>query len=372
VLNASADAAADHLASTLTWGASAMAASPATGDVAAEVERVLGAVRAAVTTAVEAGQADAARRALVGARGTTAVPTGEMWNAIVACAEADLPPPQPLNVAPVPEVDADAVTAVTAVPSELSSAAPDDDALDDGGMAAGWYPDPYGTHDLRYWDGSGWSEHGHRQDLAASPPEIVPPPAVLPTVDLAALPPPPAPTGKVTPTPTPTPTPSRPVTDRDRLARQSTALGSKHRAGIGLRAQTVLAPDDVADLVRELCVEVKGGGKSLLTTGVWNVGANLVVQGGGRSYMVSIQSGGILKGNELCRFPVKVLERATGCELVIGGLAKYRTHQLKVFYVAPISPKRIEGFDPYRRFLDVVAAELLARDASAAATIGEL
>lgn len=340
---ADAGAAADHLASTLAWGAGAMAASPATGDVAAEVERVLIAVRAAVGATVDAGQVELARQALVAARGPIEVPTGEMWNAIVDSALAELPSPEPEPV-----------------------------AAETGGLDPGWYPDPYGTHDLRYWDGSGWSEHGHHQDTETPPPAIVPPPAppseapaVLPTVDLGALPPPPAPSGKVTPS-------STPVSDRDRFARQSTALGSKHRAGIGLRAQTVLPADEVAALVRDLCVEVKGGGKSLLTTGVWNVGANLVVQGSGRSFMVSIQSGGILKGNELCRFPVKVHERATGSEVVIGGLAKYRTHQLKVFYVAPISPKRIEGFDPYRRFLDVVAAELLARDATSAATIGEL
>jgi hypothetical protein len=24
---------------------------------------------------------------------------------------------------------------------------------------AGWYPDPYGRHDSRYWDGSAWTEH---------------------------------------------------------------------------------------------------------------------------------------------------------------------------------------------------------------------
>lgn len=27
------------------------------------------------------------------------------------------------------------------------------------GSAAGWFPDPFGRHDARWWDGSAWSEH---------------------------------------------------------------------------------------------------------------------------------------------------------------------------------------------------------------------
>src|SRR5690606_38875129 len=31
------------------------------------------------------------------------------------------------------------------------------------GHHAGWYPDPYGEHQLRYYDGSGWTEHGRER-----------------------------------------------------------------------------------------------------------------------------------------------------------------------------------------------------------------
>ena len=24
---------------------------------------------------------------------------------------------------------------------------------------SGWYPDPYGRHEMRYWDGARWTEH---------------------------------------------------------------------------------------------------------------------------------------------------------------------------------------------------------------------
>ena len=30
---------------------------------------------------------------------------------------------------------------------------------DGGGRPANWYPDPFGRHELRYWDGSRWTEH---------------------------------------------------------------------------------------------------------------------------------------------------------------------------------------------------------------------
>ncbi len=135
---------------------------------------------------------------------------------------------------------------------------------------------------------------------------------------------------------------------------------------------TSLPAPEAASLVRELCAAVRGGGASILTTGIADIGANLVVDGDGTSFRVAIQSGGLLKGFPRCRFPVVARTFANGTELEVGGLEQYRTHQMKVLHVVPVTPKRIEGFDPYRRFLDALAAELLARDPSASVRIGEL
>lgn len=47
---------------------------------------------------------------------------------------------------------------------------PDDPTASPGSPAAtpaGWFDDPHGKHDLRYWDGSAWSEHVHDRDPMA-------------------------------------------------------------------------------------------------------------------------------------------------------------------------------------------------------------
>jgi hypothetical protein len=36
--------------------------------------------------------------------------------------------------------------------------------------AAGWFPDPSGRHQLRYWDGTTWTGHVRDQDVAGVDP----------------------------------------------------------------------------------------------------------------------------------------------------------------------------------------------------------
>ena len=36
----------------------------------------------------------------------------------------------------------------------------------------GWYPDPSGGYDHRYWDGSGWTEHVSRGGVASTAPVL--------------------------------------------------------------------------------------------------------------------------------------------------------------------------------------------------------
>ena len=48
---------------------------------------------------------------------------------------------------------------------------------------AAWYPDPFGRHELRYWDGSEWTNHvasGGNQDV--DPPVNAPPASVAPSI----------------------------------------------------------------------------------------------------------------------------------------------------------------------------------------------
>src|SRR3954452_17852657 len=43
----------------------------------------------------------------------------------------------------------------------------------DGGYPPGWYPDPWGRAEFRYWDGRSWSQHvstGGAQSVDVAPP----------------------------------------------------------------------------------------------------------------------------------------------------------------------------------------------------------
>ncbi len=39
-----------------------------------------------------------------------------------------------------------------------------------GGPQAGWYADPYGQAQQRYWDGNAWTEHVSTGGVASSDP----------------------------------------------------------------------------------------------------------------------------------------------------------------------------------------------------------
>lgn len=51
--------------------------------------------------------------------------------------------------------------------------------IDHQGVAAGWFPDPSGRYDQRYWSGSAWTEHVMKDGA----PAVDPPPARPPKPD---------------------------------------------------------------------------------------------------------------------------------------------------------------------------------------------
>ena len=51
--------------------------------------------------------------------------------------------------------------------------------MNQGNPPANWYPDPKGEAELRYWDGSQWTEHTH-SGQAAQPAPAAPPPSTAP------------------------------------------------------------------------------------------------------------------------------------------------------------------------------------------------
>jgi hypothetical protein len=146
------------------------------------------------------------------------------------------------------------------------------------------------------------------------------------------------------------------------------AITAKSRASLRLSCTTSLSPNDTLECVRRATDDVHGGGSSLLTSGVRNIGAQIHVEEYTTTGLgLSITSGKRLL--ELCTFNAHVQETEGRTRLLVGGLATYKTTQEKLFFFIPIGPKAIAGISPYKRFLDAVSAQLTAKDGNAAIDI---
>jgi hypothetical protein len=148
------------------------------------------------------------------------------------------------------------------------------------------------------------------------------------------------------------------------------AITAKSRAQVALQATTTLDAETTLGLVKQATGNVKGGGKSLLTSGIANLGAGIHVEAEKPDQLgLSITSG--KRVVELCTFSATVNSSDGRTSLRVGGLEHYKTSQPRVAGFIPSGPKSILGYDPYRRYLDAVKRELLARDPSAEVTIAE-
>jgi hypothetical protein len=113
---------------------------------------------------------------------------------------------------------------------------------------------------------------------------------------------------------------------------------------------------------------VKGGGASLLTSGIMNIGAQVHINGETASRLqLSITSGKRLI--RLCTFSAEVVSEGGRTQLRVGGLETYRTNQAHFFYVIPAGPKAIAGMDPYKRFLDAIRQVVQQQDPSAQVSV---
>jgi len=140
---------------------------------------------------------------------------------------------------------------------------------------------------------------------------------------------------------------------------------AKTRAQLALNATTRMRPDAVLDLVRAAAGEVRGGGASLLTTGLQNLGAQVHIERESPGALgLSITSGRRLV--ELCTFSAQAADAGEGVTTVrVGGLETYRTTQTKMYGFIPVGPKMIAGYDPYKRFLEHIANALAKADPQA-------
>lgn len=148
------------------------------------------------------------------------------------------------------------------------------------------------------------------------------------------------------------------------------AASAKIRAQLRLAATTALPLQDVFNIVRQAAGTVKGGGASLLTSGLQNLGAQVNIERESANRLaMSITSGKRIF--ELCTFSARGASSGANdkTRLYIGGLETYKTNQSKLYGIIPLGPKRIAGYDPYQRFLNAVATALSERDPSAQISI---
>lgn len=147
------------------------------------------------------------------------------------------------------------------------------------------------------------------------------------------------------------------------------AITAKSRAQLRLEAVTKLAPDEALRIVKAAAGTVKGGGVSLLTSGVQNLGAQVHVETEASDRLgLSINSGKRII--ELCTFSATAVTSADGrTTLRVGGLETYKTSQEKFLALIPMGPKSIAGIAPYKAFLDAVKRAVLTEDTDAEITV---
>ena len=147
------------------------------------------------------------------------------------------------------------------------------------------------------------------------------------------------------------------------------AITAKARSRTALVGSSALSAEEIADLLRSTSQKVKGGGASLLTTGIANLGATVnIVRDAGTSLTMSLTSGKQLV--ELCTFSAELSAGTDGRTNVrVGGLETYKTSQSKFLMLIPTGPKQIYGMAPYKKFLAALSVTIKAKDPSASLVV---
>jgi hypothetical protein len=146
------------------------------------------------------------------------------------------------------------------------------------------------------------------------------------------------------------------------------AITASSRAQTRLRASTQLQGSEILEIVKHATTSARGGGASLLTSGIANAGARVHLEREAPDHLaLSITSGKRLV--ELCTFAARVAGGSGLTVLTVGGLETYKTSQPRVAGFIPSGPKSILGYDLYKRFLSSVSDAIQSADASAEVSI---
>jgi len=124
----------------------------------------------------------------------------------------------------------------------------------------------------------------------------------------------------------------------------------------------------VLSIVKGAIGQVKGGGASLMTSGIANAGARAHVEEEHADRLaLSINSGKRLL--ELCTFAAITAQNAGQTSLTVGGLETFKTSQSRLLGIIPIGPASIPGFSLYKRLLSEIQTQLQAADPLASTSI---
>jgi len=91
---------------------------------------------------------------------------GTINNTTTATAPTPTTPTNPTPTSPTP-VSQPAATAASSNPVNATSS-----SVGDAVAPAAWYPDPSGRFELRYWNGSAWTEHVSRNGQQFTDPPV--------------------------------------------------------------------------------------------------------------------------------------------------------------------------------------------------------
>lgn len=146
-------------------------------------------------------------------------------------------------------------------------------------------------------------------------------------------------------------------------------LTAKTKVQLRLTATTKLSPSDALDVVRQAAnTDKKGSGMNALNFNLLNMDAKVhIARETPDRLALSISS--YNRRVELCTFSARVTGSNGTTRLQVGGLETYKTTQQKLFLLIPVGPKSIWGYPHYKQFLEIVAAALRERDASAQVSI---
>jgi len=147
-------------------------------------------------------------------------------------------------------------------------------------------------------------------------------------------------------------------------------ITAKARSSLHLEATTSLPPPAVLGVVEAAANLVKGGGASLLTTGITNVGAQVHVENRATDRLdLSLTSGKRLV--ELMTMTASVDAGQNGSSYLLVTVDSYKTRQQRLLGFIPAGPKQIHGMAPYKRFLETISTKLQGDDPSAQISISQ-